>query len=930
MSLSGLHSLTARLRHRSSSLRPSLIRLVVAALAPAFVFAIAMIVVLARQEKTTLVRGMMETSRALTLAVDREFESSMITLKALATSEHLDSGDLKKFYTVCTRIFQRQDNWKAIILFDANGRQLFNIAKPGGAALPALTDRETFNQAVRSGISTIGNFAGLGSAEANVNLYVPVLRQNTTKYILTAVVGPEAFAAILAQQKLPERWVGTVLDRKKVIVARTRAAEQFVGKPAGTMMANVILNDLQGFVESNDLENVPSYTAFTRSFFSGWAVALTLPAAEASALIRRSLWTVSLGGIALLLTGIFLALKSSKRISDPIKSLSHSARALARGEEPPGLPNRSWITELDSLGRDMEYAAQLLRERSRERDRVEAALREREESLQRQADLLDLADEAIFAWEMTGGIVYWNRGAEQLYQYPQSDAIGRVCDELLRTVFPQGRGEFLSRLAETTQWHGELKQSTRAGQQLVVDSHLQLITDRSGRRLVLECTRDITNRKRAEQRRATEHAVTRILAESESVSEAWSNVLRAIVERLQWNVGVLWRMAEEPHELHCVELWHGGEERFPEFEAACRRGGFSPGIGLPGRIWQNSKPAWIRDVARDGACPRSVEAADANLHGAFGFPIRMGNKVLAIMEFFRHEPLELDADLLAMADGIGSEIGQYSERKRAEEELSRSKEKLRQQAQELEQQLIASGRLVSVGELAASMAHEFNNPLGIVLGFVQDLLGKTEPTHPSYRALQIIKEEAERCEMLVRDLLEYARPRSEEFVLTDMKELVVKTLEKTSNRVQSQNVEVIESSAANLPRLRADPRQLQQVLVNLCLNALDAMPKGGKLMVGARLSGSDTMTLTVADTGFGIEADTLPKIFQPFFTAKKRRGLGLGLPVCVRIVKAHGGRIDVESQAGLGTTFKVHLPLNSVDAGSARSEEGVPLAGFRT
>ena len=259
--------------------------------------------------------------------------------------------------------------------------------------------------------------------------------------------------------------------------------------------------------------------------------------------------------------------------------------------------------------------------------------------------------------------------------------------------------------------------------------------------------------------------------------------------------------------------------------------------------------------------------------------------------------------------GFSAVARDLTERKRTEEALKDSEQKLQRQAQELEQQLIASGRLVSVGELAASMAHEFNNPLGIVLGFAQDLLGKTDPAHPSYRSLQIMIEEARRCEMLVRDLLEFARPRSEDFILTDVKELVAKTLEKVSNRLQKQNVEVIEKAAADLPRLYADPRQLQQVLVNLCLNALDAMPGGGKLTVGAHLNGTDHITVTVADTGFGIDAKSLPKIFQPFFTAKKRRGLGLGLPICDRIVKVHGGRIEVESRVGQGTVFRFQLPL---------------------
>ncbi len=270
---------------------------------------------------------------------------------------------------------------------------------------------------------------------------------------------------------------------------------------------------------------------------------------------------------------------------------------------------------------------------------------------------------------------------------------------------------------------------------------------------------------------------------------------------------------------------------------------------------------------------------------------------------------------------VNDEVGKFSfavaveqditVRKRSEENLREREEKLRQNAQELEQQLIASGRLVSLGELTASMAHEFNNPLGIVLGFTQDLLGDMDPSDPNYKFLQIIDEEAKRCEKIVQDLLEFARPRSAEFIRTDVNELIKKTLDMVSSRLFKQKVEAIMEIAADLPPIHADPQQLQQVLANLCLNALDAMPDGGKLTVAAEVEVPGRLTITVADTGFGIDAVTLHKIFQPFFTAKKRKGLGLGLPVCERIIKAHGGSIEVQSVPYEGATFRIHLPTKS-------------------
>ena len=110
------------------------------------------------------------------------------------------------------------------------------MAKPGGTSLPGVIDRGPFTEAVRSGTPAVGNFSALISNEANVSLYVPVLRRDSVKYVLAAVVGPQPFAAILAQQKLPPDWVGTIFDRKKIIVARTRLPDRYVGEPAGDPM----------------------------------------------------------------------------------------------------------------------------------------------------------------------------------------------------------------------------------------------------------------------------------------------------------------------------------------------------------------------------------------------------------------------------------------------------------------------------------------------------------------------------------------------------------------------------------------------------------------------------------------------------------------------------------------------------------------------
>jgi signal transduction histidine kinase len=144
--------------------------------------------------------------------------------------------------------------------------------------------------------------------------------------------------------------------------------------------------------------------------------------------------------------------------------------------------------------------------------------------------------------------------------------------------------------------------------------------------------------------------------------------------------------------------------------------------------------------------------------------------------------------------------------------------------------------------------------------------------------------------------------------------VVDRTLELVETHLYKQKVQALKEIASGLPRVHADSQQLAQVLVNLYLNAIDAMPNGGQLTIGANLgedAGAPEIVISVGDTGVGIEPAALDKIFQPFYTAKKRRGLGLGLPVCERIVKNHGGKIKVQSQPGIGTIFEVHLPAES-------------------
>jgi two-component system NtrC family sensor kinase len=322
----------------------------------------------------------------------------------------------------------------------------------------------------------------------------------------------------------------------------------------------------------------------------------------------------------------------------------------------------------------------------------------------------------------------------------------------------------------------------------------------------------------------------------------------------------------------------------------------------------------IEDVDSDADyTPGRSVAAMAGYRAVQATPLisRGGDLLGMLLTHFRQPRRPTDREL-RIIDLYARQAADFIELLQIKQELHESEERLRRQAEELEQQLIASGRLVSLGEITASMAHEFNNPLGIILGFAEDLLHSVQPGDANHRSLQIINDEARRCKRIIQDLMDYSRPRAANLSMTNIHDLVTKTLHLVENRLYKQKITLTTDLATDLPRVRADYQQLEQVLVNFYLNALDAMPRGGELTVSAQLqgvNGNGTIRIAVADTGIGIEKEALGRIFQPFYTAKKTRGMGLGLPICERIIKNHGGCIEVDSTVGQGTTFKIVLPL---------------------
>jgi PAS domain S-box-containing protein len=551
-----------------------------------------------------------------------------------------------------------------------------------------------------------------------------------------------------------------------------------------------------------------------------------------------------------------------------------------------------------------------------------------EQASRRLAAIVESSDDAIISKDLNGIIRSWNRAAEKLFGYTAEEAVGKSITLLIPPERHNEEPGILERIRRGERVeHYETVRQRKDGSLLDISLTVSPIRDAEGNVIgASKIAREITRRKHmeaalraSEEQLASElramqdlHSLTTQLLGARDMTTALYQVLDASIAVQQADFGNIQVYDPAIGALEIVAQ-RGFKQ---DFLNAFRIVGIDDESAWA-RAMRQGKQVTIEDVENDPAyVPYRETAAAAGFRAVQSTPLvsRRGDLMGILSTHFRRPHLPTQRKL-RMLDLYARQAADVIERLRIEDELRQSEEKLRQQAQELEQQLIRSGRLVSLGEVTASMAHEFNNPLGIIKGFVEDVIGSIDPSDPNYRSLQIIDEETKRCIKIVGDLMQIARPTSTEFCSISMPDAINKTLQLVDTRLYKQKVTLEKKLEPDLPRIYADPQQLEQVLVNLYLNAIDAMPDGGKLSVEARIMKSDdaasTALITVSDTGCGIADADLPRIFQPFFTAKKKRGMGLGLPICERIIKNHGGKIEVESQAGKGTTFKIYLPLNN-------------------
>jgi PAS domain S-box-containing protein len=440
------------------------------------------------------------------------------------------------------------------------------------------------------------------------------------------------------------------------------------------------------------------------------------------------------------------------------------------------------------------------------------------------------------------------------------------------------------------------------GEVRFVRSEGDVVRDEAGRLLrVFGTVQDITERTRGEQRRMAQHTVTHILSEAAMLEEATPKILQAVCDCLAWDLGALWRHDRETGVLRCVEVWHPDSVAVPEFEAASRESTLEPGIGLPGRVWSTREPVFIRDVVHDPDFLRAPVAGREGLHAAFGVPILLGGDVLGVMEFFSREVRQPDRDLINVMATIGSQIGQFIERKRAEDALHRA-----------QAELAHVTRVATLGELTASIGHEINQPLAAVVN------NATACVH--WLAAQNLEEARQSAEFVIADghrageiisrirALAKKAPSRKHWV--DVNDTILEVITLARSQVQSNGVSLQTRLGEDLPLILGDRIQLQQVLLNLIINAIEAMndvSDARELSISSANDDSRNALVAVRDSGPGLDPRNLDRLFQAFYTTKPH-GMGMGLAISRSIVEAHGGRLWVTPNEPHGAVFQFTLP----------------------
>jgi PAS domain S-box-containing protein len=520
-----------------------------------------------------------------------------------------------------------------------------------------------------------------------------------------------------------------------------------------------------------------------------------------------------------------------------------------------------------------------------QREEVLEALRQSQSQF---AGVIDSALDGIITIDDAQRVVLFNKAAEEMFRCTAAEAIGQSLDRFIPLRFRARHGKDIRKFGETgdttrTMTAARAVSGLRAdGKEFPMEASISQL-EVGSRKLYTVIMRDITEKRRSEKAMQASELRYRRLFESAKdgilILDADSGQIADV------NPYLIEMLGYSKEDFMGKELWDIG---------------------------------FFKDVVDSKAAFVELQAKGYIRYDDLPLKTRAG--------FVRQVEFVSNSYRVNGGRVIQCNIRDITERKLAEVELIAANQRLEQALAELQakrdelagmtQQLWQASKLATMGELAASIAHELNNPLATVGLRTESLLMQMPEDPEKRKPLEIIAQEVDRMASLVNNLLQFSRRSHRQVSTVEPHEEIATSVEFVHYHLRSHNIEVVREFSDGLPSIQADRQQLRQLFLNLLTNASDAMPQGGKLTLRAvsnQLGDGKAVAIEVEDTGEGITAENLEKIWEPFFTTKPEgKGTGLGLAICRRIVEEHGGTISIQSEgAGRGATVRIVLPATT-------------------
>jgi PAS domain S-box-containing protein len=585
-----------------------------------------------------------------------------------------------------------------------------------------------------------------------------------------------------------------------------------------------------------------------------------------------------------------------------------------------------------------------------ERKHAEEALRRSEAEASKLALVASRTDNPVLILDASLRVEWVNPAFSQILGWRPEQVVGQrpEPDRICSWIDPRVIQDATGRLSQGQAFHGEFLVHSATGRKVWISAEILPVRGPDGvLTQFIGIGRDVSEARRDRQRLDTQNATMQVLTESDSVEAALPRVLEAIGTRLDLTFGECWLVPDDSDRLELHSVWRESPKVGQNFEAELRRLRFHRGEGLPGQVWEEGRSIWIPAINQAPRFFRRSGAMADGFQAAFGIPISDKARILGVVAFYTRDIQDADQPLMDVLTLLGRQLGLFLERKRAKRALLVAKE-------------AAEAASRSKSQFLANISHEIRTPLNAILNLTQ--LTLDSPLQPEQREnLRIATEAAENLRVLISEVLDLSRIDSGRMDIRpaafEIRPWAEETLRFVAEEARKKGLALAIQIDPNTPtRVVGDADRLRQILLNLLGNAIKFTDRGhvrveiGPAFTclpthdptiatapgesrnlprpGPRISTPvDLIQMEVIDTGIGIADEHLGLIFEPFqqvdgSTTRAHGGVGLGLAICDRLVRLMGGQIQVHSEPGRGSRFRVEIRLTEDHNESPRSQPG--------